>query len=165
MRRLAIMTLLAVMTLPAFAFAADARATGPSLASAESGLSGQVVRLEGEVISERLYGGQGHVWVNVLSEGTAIGVWMPEELASDLDVLGTWRYTGDRVQVTGTFNEACDQHGGDLDIHAASVVLLEHGSERDQPVSLWKLAVAAIAFIVAWLGYRRMRRVEEAGAS
>lgn len=164
MRRLVtLIALFALLALPARGFAAEAvtAVTGSGLASAESGLSGQMVQFEGEVVSERLYGGEGYVWVNVLSEGTAIGVWMAEDLARDLDVLGTWRHTGDYVLVTGEFNEACDQHGGDLDVHATTVTLIERGSEREQPVSWWKLAIAAGGALVAWFGYRRMRRAEE----
>ena len=136
---------------------------GTELASATSGLNGEIVRFEGEVISERLRGGEGHVWVNVLSEGSAIGVWAPEELAADLQVLGDWKHTGDLVSVTGVFHEACDVHGGDLDVHASEIVLLERGSTREHSAEWWKLGVALSGVVVGYYGYRRMRRVEEEG--
>lgn len=134
---------------------------GPALASGTSGLDGERVVLEGECVSEALYGGPGHVWVNVLSNGTAIGVWMPRELAAELKVVGTWSNTGDVVRVVGVFNEACDQHGGDLDVHAETLVLLRPGERRDRPVSWWKLGVGLGGGVAAYVGWRRMRRVEE----
>lgn len=134
---------------------------GPVLASGTSGLDGERVVLEGECVSEALYGGRDHVWVNVLSNGTAIGVWMPQELAAELGVVGTWKNTGDVVRVVGVFNEACDQHGGDLDVHAETLALLRPGERRDRPVSWWKLAVGLAGGVAAYVGWRRMRRVEE----
>lgn len=135
--------------------------TGGDLVSGDASLDGTTVRLEGEVISEQLAGGEGHVWVNVLFGDAAIGVWMPEEMAADIEVLGDWQHVGDTVAVTGVFHVACDQHGGDLDIHATDVTLLERGSEQRRPVAYWKLGVAAAGALVAYLGYRRIRRAEE----
>ena len=159
------MLTLALVSVPARGLAIEpaTMTDGTSLASATSGLDGRIVRFEGEVISERLWGGEGYVWVNVLSEGTAIGVWAPEELAADLDVLGDWKHTGDLVSVTGVFHEACDIHGGDLDVHASEIVLLERGSTREHSVAWWKLGVALAGVVIGYYGYRRMRRVEEEG--
>lgn len=131
------------------------------LTSGDTRLDGDTVQVEGEVISELLAGGEGHVWANVLSGTTAIGIWMPEEMGSDIEVFGNWKHTGDIIAVTGVFNAACDRHGGDLDIHATDVTLLTRGSERQHPVSYWKLGVSAAAALAAYGGYRRMRRVEE----
>jgi hypothetical protein len=142
---------------------APAITSGPELASAASGLDGQVVRLAGEVVSEKLSGGEGHVWVNVLSEGTAIGAWMPEELTREIEVFGGWDRVGDRVRIIGTFHEACDQHGGDLDIHAESVSLVRRGIERHRSFALWKLAVGLAGLLVAFAGYLAMRRSSEEG--
>jgi hypothetical protein len=99
--------------------------------------------------------------VNVLSNGTAIGVWMPRELAADLGVVGSWKSTGDTVRVVGVFHEACDAHGGDLDVHAESLTLLRAGERREHPVSWWKLGVGLSAGAGAYIGWRRMRRIEE----
>lgn len=153
----------ALVALPArgIALESPSRTSGAELASAASGLDGMPITLEGEVISEVLAGGPGHVWVNVVSEGVAIGIWAPAELAEDLEVFGTWSHTGDRVRVTGAFHEACDDHGGDLDVHADSIVLLERGTERDHPVSFWKLGVGIGGVALGLLGHRRMRRLEE----
>ncbi|MBN2847449.1 MAG: hypothetical protein JXP72_03245 [Coriobacteriia bacterium] len=135
--------------------------TGPELASSRSGLDGAIVRFEGEVVSEPLFGGQGHVWVNVLSEGTAIGVWMPGEMAAEIEVLGQYSHTGDIVRVTGRLSEACDEHGGDLDVHAESLELLERGQRREHTVERWKLGVGLVGLGVAYAGWWRMRRKDE----
>lgn len=137
--------------------------TGAELASMTSGLDGQLVRFEGEVISETLDGGQGHVWVNVLSEGVAIGVWMPAEMAGELEVFGRYSHTGDTVVVTGTLSEGCDLHGGDLDVHAERLELLTRGESRERPGDLWKLGVGLAGLTVAYAGWRRMRRMADGG--
>lgn len=153
---------LAAMPARGLAIEPGARTDAAELTGAESGLDGQTVQLEGEVVSETLAGGKGHVWVNVLSGGTAIGIWAPEELTGGLEVLGDWGHTGDMVSVTGVFHEACDTHGGDMDVHATSVTLLTRGTEREHPVSYWKLGVGIGGLAVAFAGLRRMRRLDDA---
>ncbi|MDO8847434.1 MAG: hypothetical protein Q7W51_03465 [Coriobacteriia bacterium] len=162
-RLVVLLMVVALVALPARGIAVEvvSRTSAAELVSAESGLDGSTVTFEGEVVSEVLAGGRGHVWVNVLSDGVAIGVWAPAELADDLEVFGDWGHNGDRVVVTGTFNQACDVHGGDLDVHATSVELLERGSERHHPAAFWKLGVGAGGIVLGLLGHRRMRRREE----
>jgi hypothetical protein len=161
------MLAIALVAMPAsgLAMATVTRTTGAELASAESGLEGATVELEGEVISERLAGGKDHVWVNVLSDGVAIGVWAPEAITRDLAVFGDWGHTGDTVLVTGVFREGCDEHGGDLDVHADELTLLERGIEREHPVSLWKFGIGIGGLAVAYTAVRRMRRAEEGDAA
>lgn len=156
-------TLLVAMPAGALAIESGTVTSGAELASADSGLDGQTVTLEGEVVSELLRGGDGHVWVNVLSEGVAIGVWAPTNLTEDLTVFGNWGHDGDRISVTGVFNEACDVHGGDLDVHAASITLVAAGEPRENPVALWKLGVALGGIALALVLYWRSQRVQEEG--
>lgn len=162
-RLVVLLTIVVLTALPARGFAAEVgfRTSAPELTSASSGLDGSSVTIEGEVVSEVLAGGRGHVWVNVLSDGVAIGVWAPAGMVEDLEVFGEWSHTGDRVVVTGIFNEACDDHGGDLDVHATAIGLLERGGERHHPASYWKLGVGVGGIVLALLGHRRMRRLEE----
>lgn len=156
------MLVLTLAALPARGLAAEpSRTDAAELTSAASGLDGTTVRIEGEVVSEALSGGEDHVWLNVLSAGTAVGAWMPVELALEVETFGDWGHTGDIVAVTGTFNEACDLHGGDLDIHATDLAVLERGSERPHPVQYWKLGVGVAGAVVALIGLRRARRIDE----
>ena len=134
---------------------------GAELASSRSGLDGQAVRFGGEVISEKLAGGDGHVWINVLSDGTAIGVWAPEAMTAEIRVFGRFSHTGDTVVVTGVLNEGCDLHGGDLDVHATGIELVRRGERRDTPIEWWKLGAGLAGLMVAYAGWRRMRRIEE----
>lgn len=134
---------------------------GTELTSMTDVPDGATVIFEGEVISEVLAGGDGHVWVNVLSAGVGIGAWMPAELAADLEVFGDWRHTGDIVRIAGVLNHGCDLHGGDLDVHASSLALLTRGVRHERPWSWWKALVGLGGLAVAYAGYRRMRRQEE----
>ena len=152
---------LLVTPTPLAALEAPAPTDGAEITSMQSGLDEAMVSFEGEVVSELLSGDDEHVWVNVLSGGTAIGVWAPRDLADDIVIFGDWKHDGDRVRVTGVLNEGCDQHGGDLDVHASSIELLERGMERERPYELWKLGIGAAGLFVAYIGWRRMRRAEE----
>lgn len=135
----------------------DAALTAADLVSMESGMDGQTVRIEGEVISEALAGGNGHVWVNVLSEGVAVGVWMSREDAEAIDDFGTYRHSGDVIEVTGVFHEACDQHGGDLDIHVEKLNVIRQGEPIERPVSYWKIGLGVAGLVGARIILRRRR--------
>ncbi len=153
----------ALSAAPAGAMAAPVATTGPELVSMESGLDGESVILSGEAVSEAMAGGDGHAWVNVLSDGVAIGVWMPRESAREITTFGRWSATGDMVRIAGVFNEACDVHGGDLDVHATSVEVTEPGKHRQRPVVGWKLLAGIGSLVVAGaLIVGRSRPVDEA---
>ena len=123
-------------------------------------LDGSVVDLQGEAIGERIRAHGGGWWINVLGDGTAIGVWADDELAEVVDMFGTYQQNGDTVRVTGVVNVACDQHGGEFDVHASSIAVVEPGGPRDNPVHLWKGAVGLAGLVLAlvlWQAHRRRR--------
>lgn len=124
---------------------------------------GERVRVYGEAIGDVMSAEPGHVWVNVLSDGTAIGLWMPSADARTIQRLGDYDNTGTSVEAVGIFNYACDQHHGDPDVHVESIKVIGAGGPREQPVRWWKLsagaAIAAIAAIFAFLYRRDVRRV------
>lgn len=159
---------IAALAFAVFAPTADACAspthTVADLVVERAELDGQTVTIVGEVVSEALRGGVGHVWLNVLDDGTAVGVWMPTETASGVTTFGNWKEHGDLVTVTGTFNRACDVHGGDLDIHAKTLDVVNPGSARETPVQPWKAAVGMVGIAAAALGWRRLRHAREAVA-
>ncbi|MDY0340837.1 MAG: hypothetical protein RBS17_06465 [Coriobacteriia bacterium] len=159
--RIALVALfLCAVPAPALAFA-PVESTGAELVTAGSGLDGVEVTFEGEVISEALAGGQGHVWLNVLSGGVAIGVWMPEQMAERVETFGMWSHDGDIVRITGVLNEACDTHGGDLDVHATGLEVITSGTPREHQVKYWKLAVGLVALAAAYVIIRQAWRREE----
>ena len=88
---------------------------------------GKPVVFSGEVIGDVMLRGD-HAWVNVNDGLNAIGVWMPSELARQIQSSGSYKSKGDFVEVTGIFNHSCSQHGGDLDIHAQALRRLNPGS-------------------------------------
>ncbi|MHB1135402.1 MAG: hypothetical protein ACYCXR_02930 [Coriobacteriia bacterium] len=146
-----------VCALPSHAFGL----TGADLVAAGNGLDGSSVTFEGEVVSEALAGGRDHVWVNVLSGGVAVGVWMPVAMADDIGSFGTYSQNGDIVRVTGILSEACDVHGGDLDVHASEIVVLRPGTPREHPVQSWKLLAGLVGLAGAYAIVRRAWRREE----
>ena len=56
-----------------------------------------------------------------------IGIWVTREQAEQISFCGGYKGRGDTVRVTGVFNRACSEHGGDTDIHATTLLLMEKG--------------------------------------
>src|SRR5450756_1940772 len=54
----------------------------------------------------------------------SMSVWAEKIDSEDIKILGGYKNKGDRVMVTGVFNRACHEHGGDTDIHAFSVEVI-----------------------------------------
>ena len=122
--------------------------------------NGSVIAVEGEAVGERLRAHGGRYWVNVLGGGSAIGVWVPEELSEVVTVFGDYRMDGDVVRVTGVVNTACETHDGEFDIHAESIAVVYSGTARENPVHPWKGAAGAgglTAAFILWRQYRQRR--------
>lgn len=151
------------------AHALDARPVSiPRLIEEADKLDGTVVVIEGEAIGEALRADAGAVWVNVLDEGVAIGVWMPRSFAEGIEHWGRYQETGDTVRVTGTVHLACDQHGGDLDVHATSLEVAAPGGPRrervrqsDALLGVAGFACAAVVMAIAW----REKRIDVGSGS
>lgn len=134
-----------------------------SILSDRAELDGTVVSLQGEAIGEALRADPGSVWVNVLSDGTALGVYLPTADAGVVTVFGDYVHTGDIVRATGVFNRACDQHGGDMDIHATHIEVVTPGFPREHSVELWKLGLAAAGLALAGASAYHSRRRRREG--
>lgn len=87
---------------------------------------GRPVTYEGEVIGEVMARGE-FAWINLHDGKNAIGVWLPKDLTKDMLYAGSYRAKGDWILVTGTFQRACPDHGGDLDIHAQAIKKINSG--------------------------------------
>jgi hypothetical protein len=61
--------------------------------------------------------------------------------------LGSYKCKGDTVEVEGIFNRACNEHGGELDIHAARLNVIRGGFEVTERFEIWKTALAAFLFL------------------
>ncbi len=111
---------------------------------------GRQVIYEGEVIGEIMRRSDG-VWVNVKDGEYSIGVWMSPELADLIHYRGSYKMQGDILRISGIFNRACSQHGGDLDIHAISLRKIKSGWQRQERVILAKQNLLITLLVVLCL--------------
>ncbi len=110
----------------------------------------QTVTIEGEAIGEVLERGD-YAWVN-LNDGTnAIGIWMKASDAKIIEYFGDYKHVGDTVRITGLFSRNCTEHGGDVDIHCATIELVKTGSVVQAEISTTKIIVAVILLCAAAL--------------
>jgi hypothetical protein len=72
-------------------------------------------------------------------------------MAREVQLPGRYGQRGDTIQVTGMFNRACPDHGGDFDIHAERVTLLKRGGPIPHSVTPWKVSAAIALFAAAAL--------------
>ncbi|MEK6728368.1 MAG: DNA-binding protein [Candidatus Omnitrophota bacterium] len=91
----------------------------------------KTVTYEGEIIGDVMRRGE-NAWINVNDGSNAIGIWINTSLLKEINYTGSYKSSGDRVEVTGVFNRACPEHGGDLDIHAQSLRKINSGRLRPQ---------------------------------
>lgn len=107
----------------------------------------QTVTIQGEVIGDVLHRRK-HVWLNVNSNGTAMGIWTPEQLARQIKNIGDYDHRGDTVRLSGLFNRACPIHGGDMDIHADSIGIIAYGERIIRPIPGWELLVTVLLSLI-----------------
>jgi hypothetical protein len=123
-------------------------------------LDAKTVTFEGEVIGDIMQRGD-FAWVNVNDGKNAIGVWAEAVLLSGIAYTGTYKAQGDWVKIVGTFNRACKEHGGDLDIHALSVHKIKDGHPITEVMDTYKrnlaLFMCALAGIL-WILNRLKRQ-------
>lgn len=141
--------------------------------------NGRKVAFRGEVIGEVMVRGD-YAWLNVNddlyshSDGKKLqgynsgqSIWSKASEVRDITHTGSYTASGDIVQVEGTFNRACPLHGGDMDIHAIDVSVVEKGHLRSHPLSWPKLVGALLLFalslaLTAVIRLQRMRAATSA---
>lgn len=121
---------------------------GADLIEQAKKLNGQVIAFQGEVIGD-IMPRQDHFWINLLDNGTAIGVWITAEQRSQITYAGQYGIRGDQVMIVGRFYQACSTHGGDMDIHAESLEILHKGDTVREPLDLTRFMIAMILLIPA----------------
>ena len=120
---------------------------------------GKSVVVVGELIGDFMPRGD-HGWLSVSDEGTAISVWVEKgEVPADM-ILGVYGVMGDKVQVTGIMHRTCAEHGGDLDIHAGSILLIRRGEPVVHPVDSSRLVAAIVLGIGGFWAFALWRRHE-----
>ncbi|MBI4752985.1 DNA-binding protein [Candidatus Desantisbacteria bacterium] len=88
--------------------------------------AGKNITLEGEIIGEVAKRG-GNAWLNISDGNYGIGVFAPISIIPAISHTGNHNAKGAVVSVAGTLHRACPEHGGGLDIHAATIKLVSHG--------------------------------------
>ena len=107
---------------------------------------GKLIKYEGEVIGDIMPRGD-HAWVNIWDGENSIGIWGKKEDFAEIKYRGSYKYVGDRIRVIGVFNKECPMHGGDLDIHARKVFIVERGYEVARPISAAKVITITVLLI------------------
>jgi hypothetical protein len=111
----------------------------------------QTVIIQAEAIGEVLERGD-HAWINVNDGDNAIGVFMTIDQAKQVNVFGGYANIGDTIKVIGTFNRACVEHGGEMDIHAISITVIKAGQPTTHEVSSLKFVMSIILLTIALAG-------------
>ncbi|MFC1704201.1 DNA-binding protein [Candidatus Omnitrophota bacterium] len=125
----------------AFAFARNA--TSKELIEYGEAFNNQQIVFTGEVVGDIMKRGD-FSWVNISDGNAAIGIWMPREFVDEIVYIGSYKATGDTVKITGEFHRACKQHGGDVDIHAKTIEVVNEGERRQEEASPAKQKLSGI---------------------
>lgn len=107
---------------------------------------GKNVVIKAEAIGEPLERGK-FTWVNINDGTNAIGVYMKSDDAKKIYKYGSYKEKGDLIEISGTYRKNCEEHGGDVDIHADSVKILERGYVKEQPINKERRDIAFILMI------------------
>lgn len=138
--------------------------TSAELVEEPKRFDGTEVEFKGEVIGEVMVRGES-AWIHInddayylknVEEGAKLGglnsgmaVYLPARLTDPITYYGDYKHEGDIVTIRGTFNAACGQHGGDMDIHAEELVVDVPGHVVADEVMPWKLMLAFAAAVLA----------------
>jgi len=109
-------------------------------------LDGKEVVYIGEAVAAILARGE-YSWINVNDGYNAIGVWSRSRELGSIKLVGGYKVRGDIIEIRGIFHRSCPVHGGELDIHADSVRILEPGYILEQKIDRHKLKISAVIFI------------------
>ena len=140
-----------------------------SLVENASAWNGHVVTFKGEVIGEAMVRGKmawihlnddAYMWKNI-EEGAKLdgynsghAVWAPANLAMKIRFFGDFKHEGDVVKIVGTFNAACPQHGGDMDIHASTLQIVRVGHPVHHVINTPRAIIAGVLLVLALILYR-----------
>lgn len=94
---------------------------------------------------------------------SGMAVWVADATLTDsVKIFGGYKYNGDIVRVKGTFHATCAMHGGDTDIHATELTVVQSGVKNEHPIEIWKAFLAVVLSLIAGTMYllnrRRIRR-------
>lgn len=110
-------------------------------------LDGSRVTYKGEAVTAVMKRGA-YSWVSVNDGSNAVGVWGENSIVEEIGFIGDYKYKGDTIEVVGIFNRACSAHGGELDIHAEKIVILERGCRSCEKPYGNRIRIAIALFLV-----------------
>lgn len=120
----------------------------------------KTVTIKAEVIGERL-NREKFTWINVSDGTNAIGIWMKLDESKNIYRYGNYKEKGDIIEVTGIYHKNCIEHGGDVDIHADSVRVIEKGYIKNKPIEKNKVELAVIfaliTIVLSGIYYQKIR--------
>lgn len=111
---------------------------------------GKTVVYAGEVIGDVMVRDD-YAWLNVHDGNSAIGIWVNASLSKDIAYKGSYKSKGDWLEITGTFQRACPEHGGDLDIHGLSIKKISSGKDINERLVPGKKTLTVILFVILCL--------------
>lgn len=123
--------------------------------------NGQTITFEGEAIGDIMIRGD-WAWIHLNDDpygknrshelagyNSGMAVWLTADEAKKISALGNYNNWGDLIGVVGTFNAACSEHGGDMDIHASSLMIINRGESIERPLEIgklwWAICLGALA--------------------
>jgi hypothetical protein len=124
-------------------------------------LDGTIVTLDGEAIGEDLRADAKHRWINLRSDGTAVGIYVTNDDADVVETYGSYKTTGDVISASGTLNVACDQHAGEFDIHVDHIERTANGQPIEHAPKWWKVIVGLIAGGIGFMEWRLLGRLRD----
>lgn len=143
------------------------------LTAANRALDGATVSFSGEAVGDIMTADDDHKWVNLLgSDGSCIGVLVDNDMASRVVNVGDYSTTGSTLQVRGIYSIDCDDHQGELDVHALDVRVLDAGGPVDHYVNDTDINIGmqlcfvgflllAVFFALRWFFARREIKDED----
>jgi len=121
------------------------------LIDSAASLDGQTVTYKGEAVAAVLNRGE-FSWLSINDGMNAIGVWCDSRKARAVKFVGEYQVEGDEVEVTGTFNRACNMHRGELDIHASELTIVKEGRRNAEKLDSKRIYISLIMLLtVFWL--------------
>ncbi len=98
------------------------------LLSASYRLDKKNIRLIAKVVGQPIYADSDHVWVNVKEQRRCIGIYMSNELASQISYFTNYNNVGDTIILEGVFMRACNDHANELEVHASGLTIKDVGA-------------------------------------
>lgn len=116
---------------------------------------GRTVQIVGEVVGDRISAGSEGYWIMLTSQeadnSTSISILLSSEQVKQIDHYGRYGVTGTKLQVRGTYHQACSEHEGQPDIHVTNSSVVAKGSEHPDAFNINDFVPGVLAIVIAGL--------------